>query len=165
MDINIWICPVCNNEFFQKTSTQKTCSDKNCRHKESYTQKKIKHHLALENLRLKTKIQSKKEYSITSIIKTNLLKDMEKEVWHQYCQGCWEKEHMLEAHHIIKRSELRNHLKKHCKKNIILLGSWFSKCQCHSKFHANEHLRDKWVIERRLWEVFEIVRKERYLTL
>lgn len=79
-----------------------------------------------------------------------------------YCEICGpEKEvHKHELHHIVYRSEARNHPKKHSRINTILL------CRgCHVWIHERKENRDFLIVERKLWETFpDLIRKEAYFS-
>ena len=156
MEINIKNCKICWTEFFPNTNTQETCKNKYCKSKFSTQKKRIRN---VELLKLQTKkdqAKRKTEWQKTDIIKRSILSDMIKEKWYSYCEWCWEKERLLDLHHIIFRSELNNHPKKHCKANSILLWSELSKCKCHRKWHDNKNLRNYIVKERWLDKIFNL---------
>lgn len=109
------------------------------------------------------KIASKKnsERTRTTVVKTAIINDMKAEYGYQYCQSCGPESGYtkdLELHHIIFRSECPSHPQKHSKINSILL------CHDHHEwFHNQKNRRDYLIVERKLWETFEHIRKENYL--
>lgn len=66
---------------------------------------------------------------------------------------------MLELHHIMFRSEVPNHPKKHSRINTVLL------CRDHHEWlHRKKDNRNFLIIQRKLWESFpDEIRKEHYL--
>ena len=155
----IKICETCGNEYFPKTSTQRTCS-KECKKTLSFKEKR---RLKNDQFKRQEKEKRKKafaEWTQTNTIKMAIFRDMEKEGG-IYCEECGRRGNYtkIEEHHIIFRSELPRHPKRHCRENVLIL------CEaCHRKFHEHKKIRDKWIIKRRLWEVFpEVIKKEKYI--
>ena len=109
--------------------------------------KKIKNHKLLRDKKLLMDIRH------------SLYKSMMDSPWYLYCQECKKSWFMwLELHHIIFRSECPNHPKKHSKINSLLLCN-----ECHKEYHSHKSIREKWIVQRKLWEVFpEIIKKKRY---
>ena len=179
MNTIIEICPYCKSEYYKKTPTQSTCSNKECRRLWSEAIKKHKWIITNHKMILKSKESSKKliteskktnikEFAITDWIKKAILNEQKDNTWYTYCMECWEptKPKYLDLHHIIFRSEIHwNHPQKHSKINSLLL--WNSNaCNCHLwKFHKVKSTRDKWIRNRLLWEVFPtVIKKEHYIT-
>jgi hypothetical protein len=71
------------------------------------------------------------------------------------CEVCHkdDKGTVFHIHHIIYRSERRNHPEIHNKRNLIHVCAEFSGC-CHDLFHESKGNRDELVKERRLNELF-----------
>lgn len=158
MEINIQICKICWSEFFPNTNTQETCKNKDCRSKFSIQKKKIRNSELLKIRRKKDIAKRKVEWQKTDIIKRSIFWDMIHEKWYTYCEECLKKSTSLELHHIVKRSEVPNHPKKHSKINSLIL------CRsCHELYHKDSKIRNKLIISRKLWEYFDIIKKDNYL--
>lgn len=158
MEINIKNCKICWTEFFPNTNTQETCKNKDCKSKFSTNKKRIRN---VELLKLQTKKDQAKrkiEWQKTDIIKRSILSDMKDGVGYSYCEECLKKSTSLELHHIAKRSEVPNHPKKHSKINSLIL------CRsCHELYHSDNKIRSKWIIQRELWNIFDIFKKDNFI--
>lgn len=71
--------------------------------------------------------------------------------WYYYCEHCWTSESLRwENHHIVFRSEKPKHKNLHNRRNILRVC-----IKCHNEFHKHKSIRRKYIIERKLWELFE----------
>lgn len=160
--MEIWVCEICKNEYIRKTSTQTICS-KTCKKLSWPLKMKLKSE-KWEEFKKEQSKKSKKEFGITDTIKRAIIYDMREEKWVAFCNECGDMRVWLDLHHLAMRSEVPNHPKKHSKINSILLCNEFSPNKCHSSYHKNKSLRDKWVVKRCLYDVFpELFKKDNYI--
>lgn len=84
--------------------------------------------------------------------RTEVLNDMIEVDGYIYCQHCQRSSgfHKIHVHHIMFRSEQPKHPNLHNKLNLLVLCS-----DCHPKFHADKSIRNKYIIERNLKELFK----------
>lgn len=70
--------------------------------------------------------------------------------WYYFCEHCKTSNAIRrETHHIIYRSEIPKNKNLHNIKNLLRLCIW-----CHNEFHKNKKLRNKYIQERWLNELF-----------
>ena len=81
----------------------------------------------------------------------SLIDDMINNVGYIYCQHCKRSNAFkFHCHHIMFRSEKPNHKNLHNRLNLLILCD-----TCHSDFHNNKPLRNKYIIDRNLKELFK----------
>lgn len=72
------------------------------------------------------------------------------EKWYRYCEHCWVNQSLRwEHHHIIYRSEKPKHEYLHDIRNILHLC-----IKCHNEFHKHKPMRESYVRERKLQDLF-----------
>lgn len=158
---NFKTCSNCNNKFNPYTSLDKFCSA-NCRvanikkkRKFNWNKKSVEKRMGINNPAYVNgdrvfgkKINSKGIRSFQKNKKERMIEMIENEGY-TFCEKCNQPNKILEAHHIIYRSEKPNHEKLHDKINITLL------CMgCHDWYHKKKGNRNDIVKERNLHLVF-----------
>ena len=160
-------CCECNKEFECLSKTQKTCSRKCFFNMEKERRKWEKNPAYRNGMYSYKSKEPKKLRSMTEWFgQKEFLRNAKKmkddqilEVGHSFCERCATSISLRrETHHIIYRSEAPYHVNLHNLRNLV------RHCiKCHNKFHSNKQLRDRLVVERRLWELFpEYIKQESY---
>jgi hypothetical protein len=158
--MEISYCVVCATEFIKKTDTHDTCPSKECRKKAAEKKKWIKSKEQAVKIQRDASQKSSKEFRATGAIKKAIIADMMAECGHAYCELCGPAQRVadLELHHILYRSEVPSHPKKHSRINTVLLCR-----ECHEWLHKRKDNRNVLIVERKLWEAFpEYLREEAY---
>lgn len=154
-------CKNCWCLFNSLNKNNKFCS-RNCMYDNSKISRKWKKNPSYRNWYYSYKSMDKKEYSnIRKItiwfwekklirIRKEIDNDQIEERWYYYCQHCFTSSSLRwETHHIIYRSEVPKHPELHNKRNLL-------KCcmSCHNEFHKDKKMRNKYIEERKLNELF-----------
>ena len=155
------ICKTCWNKFITHTKKTIFCSTK-CIWVYEWNQRKWENNPAYRNWRYCYKSFTKDELSEKRYennwfqykelyINRNKIKDQQiKQKWYSFCEHCKTTSSLRwETHHIVYRSEKPKHKNLHNINNLIRLC-----ISCHNEFHKNKKMRNNYVIDRWLNELF-----------
>ena len=143
-------CGECKKQFTNEKSIAKYCS-KECFYKSTKnTRKWIKNPNYRNWTRVDGKMVLEKGMSQWKKLRQQIVKEMEEQFGYVYCQRCWTSNSLKwELHHIIFRSEARNHEKLHIRENAI-----FCCIKCHNNYHSQKNIRNQLVKDRGLDKIF-----------